>query len=97
MLFWDETDGVHAQRFHPWSGQERPTNSILLSTSTALQPDAVPDAVGGTLVVWCESLPSGRSVLKVQRLDAEGKRVWPRGGIRSPCAPPPKPLARDLQ
>src|SRR5882724_850352 len=82
MLFWDETYGVHAKRFHPGSAQERPGNSILVSTSIALQPDAVADAVGGTLAVWCKPLPSGRSVLMAQRLDAEGKPVWPRGGLR---------------
>jgi hypothetical protein len=81
MLFWDETDGVHAQRFHPGAG-ERPEKGILLSTSTALQPDAVADATGGTLVVWRESLPSGRSVLLAQRMDADGQPVWPKGGIR---------------
>jgi hypothetical protein len=81
-LFWDEEDGVHAQRFRPDGSRRRPGNSVRMSSSTAIQPDAVADAAGGTLIVWRESLPIGRSVLMAQRLDVEGKPVWRRGGIR---------------
>ena len=76
-LFWNERDGVHAQRFRSDGTHRREGNSVRMSSSTALQPDAVPDAAGGTLVVWRELLPSKRSVLFAQRLDTEGKLVWP--------------------
>src|SRR5262249_9421154 len=62
--------------------RRRPGNSVQMSSSTAIQPDAVPDATGGTLIVWREKLPGGRSVLMAQRLDSEGKRVWAEGGFR---------------
>lgn len=82
-LFWDEADGVHAQRFRPDGTRRRSGNSVRMSTSTAIQPDAVPDAAGGTLIVWRENLPiARRSVLMAQRLDAEGQPVWPHGGFR---------------
>jgi hypothetical protein len=54
-----------------------------MSTSTAIQPDAVPDALGGTLVVWREAILFGtRSVIMAQRLDQDGTPLWPAGGIR---------------
>jgi hypothetical protein len=53
-----------------------------MSSLTALQPVAVPDALGGTLVVWREKLPEGRSVVMAQRLDEQGQPVWPSGGLR---------------
>ena len=81
-LFWDERNGVHAQRFLSDGQRLRPGNSVLMSTSTAIQPDAVPDALGGTLVVWREGLASGRSVVMAQRMDPEGRPVWPKGGLR---------------
>ncbi len=81
-LFWDEHDGVHAQRFRLDGTRRRPGISVRMSSSTAMQPDAVPDADGGTLIVWREDLPVGRSVLLAQRRDANGQLVWPRGGIR---------------
>jgi hypothetical protein len=81
-LFWDEIDGVHAQRFGADGLRYRKGNSVLMSTSTAVQPDAVPDAAGGTLVVWRQVLPGGRPVLMAQRLDTEGKPVWAAGGVR---------------
>jgi hypothetical protein len=81
-LYWDEADGVHAQRFRPDGARRRPGNSVRMSSSTAIQPDAVPDAAGGTLIVWRETLPAGRSVLMGQRFDSDGKPVWPKGGIR---------------
>ncbi len=81
-LFWDEKEGVHAQRFRPDGSRRRAGNSVLMSTATAVQPDAVPDAAGGTLVVWREILPDGRPVLQAQRLDTEGKPVWRPGGLR---------------
>jgi hypothetical protein len=81
-LFWDESDGVHTQRFLPDGTRRRSGESVHMSSSTAIQPDAVPDAEGGTLIVWRETLSIGRSVLMAQRLDTEGKPVWPAGGIR---------------
>ena len=81
-LFWDEQDGVHAQRYRPDGSRKRSGNSVLMSTSTAIQPAAVPDALGGTLVVWRETLPLGRSVVMAQRLDEQGNPVWPSGGLR---------------
>ena len=81
-LYWDEADGVHAQRFRPDGSRRRPGNSVHMSTSTAIQPDAVPDAEGGTLVVWREFLPSGRSVLLAQRHNVDGERLWPGAGLR---------------
>jgi hypothetical protein len=82
VLFWDEKDGVHAQRFHPENAQGLIGHSLVISTSTALQPDAVADAQGGTLLVWREALPSGRDVLMAQRMDTEGNPIWPKGGLR---------------
>ncbi len=81
-LYWDERDGIHAQRFSPDGARRRPGNSVKMSSSTAIQPDAVPDADGGTLIVWREDLPVGRSVLLAERRDADGKPLWPRGGLR---------------
>jgi hypothetical protein len=81
-LFWDEADGEHAQRFKPDGTRRRPGNSILISTSTAIQPDAVADAVGGTLIVSRQTVAGGRSVLMAQRVTADGKRLWTSGGIR---------------
>jgi len=81
-LFWDEQDGTHAQRYRPDGSRRRSGNSVLMSTSTAIQPAAVPDALGGTLVVWREKFPGGRSVVMAQRLDESGKPVWPAGGLR---------------
>ncbi len=81
-LFWDEQDGVHAQRFRPDGSRRRPGNSVQMSSSTAIQPDAVPDADGGTLIVWREELPVGRSVLMAQRRDANGQPLWPQSGLR---------------
>ena len=81
-LFWDEQDGVHAQRYRPDGSRKRSENSILMSTSTAIQPAAVPDALGGTLVVWRQKLSGGRSVVMAQRLDEQGNPVWPSGGLR---------------
>src|SRR5207244_392221 len=60
----------------------RPGNSVLMSTSTAIQPDAVADADGGTLVVWRQWLKERRTVLMAQRLNVLGQSVWPAGGVR---------------
>src|SRR5262245_35625192 len=82
-LFWDEKDGVHAQRFRPAGTRRRSGDSVRVSSSTAIQPDAVPDAQGGTLIVWRQNLPgTDRTVLMAQRLDSEGRSVWPAPGIR---------------
>src|ERR1019366_4098644 len=35
-LFWDEPDGVRAQRFQSDGSRLRPGNSVLMSTSTAI-------------------------------------------------------------
>jgi len=83
ILFWDEPDGVHARRFRQKNAFDKPERSVLMSTSTAIQPDATADASGGTLVAWREQLPGqNRSVIMAQRLDGEGRPVWPKGGIR---------------
>jgi hypothetical protein len=81
-LFWDEADGVHVQRFSPDGTRRRVGNSIRISTSTAIQPDAVADAIGGTLVVWRQTLAGGRSVVLAQRVSADGKPLWTPGGLR---------------
>jgi len=81
-LFWDEADGVHAQRFLPDGTRRRSGNSVLLSTAAAIQPDAVPDAIGGTLVVWRQALAGGRTVILAQRIDQAGKPLWTPGGLR---------------
>ena len=49
-----------------------------MSTSTAIQPDAVPDALGGTLVVWREAIDENRTVLMAQHLDADAEPQWPK-------------------
>ena len=81
-LYWDESDGVHAQRFRTDGSRMRDGDSVRMSSVTAIQPDAVADAAGGTLLVWRETLAGGRSVLQAQRIDIDGHRVWPVGGIR---------------
>jgi len=81
-LFWDERDGVHAQRFAADGSRRRAGNSIRISTATAIQPDAVADAIGGTLLVWRQTLAEGRSVILAQRVNQEGKPVWMPGGLR---------------
>src|ERR1035438_7542314 len=43
-LFWDERNGVHAQRFLSDGERLRPGASVLMSTMAAIQPDAVADA-----------------------------------------------------
>jgi hypothetical protein len=77
-LFWDEKDGVHSQRFRADGTRRRSGESVLMSTSTAIQPDAVPDALGGTLVVWREAIEENRSVLMAQHLDVDADPQWPR-------------------
>ncbi len=81
LLFWDEPDGIHFQRFGP-DGLKKTPKALHLSSMTVSQPDATNDAQGGTLVVWGEKHPSGRSVLKAQRLSVKGDPVWASGGLR---------------
>ncbi len=81
ILSWNEASGAFFQRIRP-DGSIKREGMIHLSSSTAYQPDATNDATGGTLVVWGEMQAGGQSVLKAQRLSAQGKPAWPMGGIR---------------
>jgi len=74
-LFWDEGDGLYAQRFASPNGLESP-KPVRMSTTTAIHPDAIPDASGGTLVTWASALADqGRPVVLAQRF-RDGKPLW---------------------
>jgi hypothetical protein len=81
-LLWNAADGVRVQRFRPEGTRRFEGHSLLVSSFTATKPDAVPDAVGGTLLVWSEIAEVGRPVLRAQRIDSEGTAVWTEGGLR---------------
>lgn len=86
-LFWDESDGIHAQRFKMDGTRMRELPSVLMSTATAIQPQAVPDASGGTFIVFLKKIEPNRSVLMAQHFDVQGQRQWVSGGIRASLRP----------
>jgi hypothetical protein len=82
VLYWDDPDGIGAGRFGRDGARLCPGASVLMSSFTALQPAAVPDASGGTYVAWADKRISDFPYLYAQHLDADRKPLWPKGGIR---------------
>lgn len=80
-LFWNEGDGIHAQRLNADKSRRFPGDSVRMSSNTALLPQAVPDAAGGTLVVWTQALETGRAVVVAQRFK-NGQPMWGPQGVR---------------
>ena len=74
--------GVFAQRLDASGTALWSADGVNVSLAPGSQmPDLVEDGAGGAIVAWSDLRGGGNPDIYAQRLDSEGRPMWPAGGV----------------
>jgi len=74
--------GVFAQRLDASGAALWKTNGVNVSLAPGSQmPDLVEDGAGGAIITWSDLRGGVNPDIYAQRLDSEGRPMWPAGGV----------------
>lgn len=78
-LVWSSGNQLWVQRYG--ENLEPVIHAVMLSRTSPRRPAGVEGGGGALDIVWAEDQSDDNHLLKAQRIDADGRPIWPEGGV----------------